>query len=441
MHQTTPAPQLSSDQDHSYQLASKPKIDLPGMAEVGLLELGVNGQELLVGPSGLAAVFFACNAAQMNLYLPHGSRVKLSVHRFFTSEYFLFCLGRETDRLRLQGPKEIDRFAALDSENLVNKLTLEQGYSSGLPAVICDVFAGFNRTKWPQLQYCLWHSITESCYRITKPVDKDKIIEQIKKDLTKVGVEACGEDDGEEDEDYQAKYTQQTKAEALFFHSSLYENEKGLRVLLPDMALEFTDGSYIGTDPQGHFYYNDLETAKTANKYESDKTTNPVGNKRVAWVKFYKDNTLVAEFLGDDSFDVVNLAGMVGYRTSGHWQHSSADSYVEAHLKKEANSSSVTLDISKKIHRIATMTTVDSQLTKAQLGIIGKFHYDSLDNVSKGHYVSYTNDRLVFYESELLSKDFTGYFIPEGRDDNLKILGIDTSRELILSGTTWAITE
>ena len=28
---------------------------------------------------------------------------------------------------------------------------------------------------------------------------KDKIIEQIKKDLTKVGVEACGEDDGEED--------------------------------------------------------------------------------------------------------------------------------------------------------------------------------------------------------------------------------------------------
>ena len=42
-------------------------------------------------------------------------------------------------------------------------------------------------------------------------------------------------------------------------------------------------------------------------------------------------------------------------------------------------------------------------------GITGKFHYDSLDNVSKGHFVSYTNDRLVFYESEVLSKDFTGY--------------------------------
>ena len=63
-----------------------------------------------------------------------------------------------------------------------------------------SVFAGFNRTKWPQLQYFLWNSITESCYRITKPVGKSKIIEQIKKDLTKVGVEAYGEEDGEEED-------------------------------------------------------------------------------------------------------------------------------------------------------------------------------------------------------------------------------------------------
>ena len=61
-----------------------------------------------------------------------------------------------------------------------------------------SVFAGLDRTKWPQLQYFLWNSITESCYRITKPEGKDKIIEQIKKDFTKVGVEAYGEEDGEE---------------------------------------------------------------------------------------------------------------------------------------------------------------------------------------------------------------------------------------------------
>ena len=42
-------------------------------------------------------------------------------------------------------------------------------------------------------------------------------------------------------------YGNQTSAEALFFHSSIYKFVKGLRVLLPDKGLEFSDGSYIGT--------------------------------------------------------------------------------------------------------------------------------------------------------------------------------------------------
>ena len=43
------------------------------------------------------------------------------------------------------------------------------------------------------------------------------------------------------------KYGNQTSAEALFFHSTLRDYVKGLRVLLPDLGLEFSDGSYIGT--------------------------------------------------------------------------------------------------------------------------------------------------------------------------------------------------
>lgn len=46
---------------------------------------------------------------------------------------------------------------------------------------------------------------------------------------------------------YADKYEYQTPAEALFFHSSLHKNVKGLRVILPDKGLEFTDSSYIGT--------------------------------------------------------------------------------------------------------------------------------------------------------------------------------------------------
>ncbi|KAJ7224644.1 hypothetical protein GGX14DRAFT_651259 [Mycena pura] len=240
---------------------------------------------------------------------------------------------------------------------------------------------------------------------------------------------------------YADKYREQTNAEALFFHSSIYSSVKGLRVLLPDKGLEFSDNSYIGTDPSGIFYYDYLETAKTANKYVSGNTRNPRNNNLVAWVKFYKDNTLVAEFLGDDYFNVVSLAHMVDYEYKGSWKESSAQSYVEAHLKKDANSSSVTLDISKASKRKGTMTTNDSDLKAASISDIkGQFHYDNLDDISKGVYVSYTNDRLVFYNDDVHSRGFTGYFIPNGRADSQTLLGISGSTELTLSGTTWKIT-
>lgn len=48
-------------------------------------------------------------------------------------------------------------------------------------------------------------------------------------------------------------------------------------------------------DPAGFFYYNDIETAKSANKYVSNNTRNPADNQLIAWVQFFKDHTLVAE--------------------------------------------------------------------------------------------------------------------------------------------------
>ena len=59
------------------------------------------------------------------------------------------------------------------------------------------------------------------------------------------------------------KYGNQTSAESLFFHSSLHDYLKGLRVLLPDLGLEFSDGSFVGTgafsiDPRRHNYLSIL---------------------------------------------------------------------------------------------------------------------------------------------------------------------------------------
>ena len=65
------------------------------------------------------------------------------------------------------------------------------------------------------------------------------------------------------------------------------------------------------------------------------------------------------------------MASMVNYTHTIYWQESSAESYVEAHLKKDANSSSITLDLSKAIKRKGTMTTDNSDLKAA--GISGIF--------------------------------------------------------------------
>jgi hypothetical protein len=96
------------------------------------------------------------------------------------------------------------------TEQIYLKVELEKslGLSTGLTSIDVvlqevhgsrDVFAGFNRKLWPQRQYFFWNSITQSCDRITNPLGRDKIIEQIKKDIKKVTVEPYDEEDAEED--------------------------------------------------------------------------------------------------------------------------------------------------------------------------------------------------------------------------------------------------
>ena len=188
---------------------------------------------------------------------------------------------------------------------------------------------------------------------------------------------------------------------------------------------------------------------------------------------------------------------MIGYTHAGQWGVSSANSYVEAHLKKDANSSTITLDITKALSKTATMTTSDSTLTASSFSgkcawiwctwmtwplndhadISGHFHYDSLNTISSGTYVSYSNDRLVFYQNDNTGTTFTGYvrcisfmiisanliypdilfsifvssstpafdhdvdiytYIANGRSDSATLLGIQGSTELTLSGTVWS---
>ena len=68
-----------------------------------------------------------------------------------------------------------------------------------------------------------------------------------------------------------------------------------------------------------------------------------------------------------NKFNTVRVAGMEKFGKKGKWGTSSADSFVEAHLEKDAGSSTVTLDMSKASHKVATMTTVDSELKASSL--------------------------------------------------------------------------
>ena len=66
-------------------------------------------------------------------------------------------------------------------------------------------------------------------------------------------------------------------------------------------------------------------------------------------------------------YNTVKIAGMKGFGREGKWVTSSVNSFVEAHLKKDAGSPTVTLDISKSIHKVGTMTTKDSELKASRL--------------------------------------------------------------------------
>ena len=66
-------------------------------------------------------------------------------------------------------------------------------------------------------------------------------------------------------------------------------------------------------------------------------------------------------------FNTVALAGMIGYTHEGKWGASAANSYVEAHLKKNGNSGTITLDVTKAIKITATMTTSDSTLNASSI--------------------------------------------------------------------------
>jgi len=232
--------------------------------------------------------------------------------------------------------------------------------------------------------------------------------------------------------DLKAKYTSRHEAEALFINT----NQKALRVECTDLALEFTDGVYIGKDPEGELFYNhknDL-TGPSTFYYYAERLINPFDKKVLAHIIFYTSskNQPVAEFLGEDPTEALMGASMDKYSHSGRWQ-TLAVMKVSATITKGAGST--TLNISVPTVGKSATVTVSGTLQNRSIDVNGTMHIKNLSTFTSGVYASYNDDRIIFYQSSYSSTDFTAYFIPS--DASATNLGVTSNSTTELNPVSW----
>jgi hypothetical protein len=232
------------------------------------------------------------------------------------------------------------------------------------------------------------------------------------------------------------KYKHQVDGEALLINAG----QKALRLEVPDIGKEFTDGVYIGKDPEGTLFYNhadSFDSAKTS-KYKVDRYVNPFDSKVCAWIKFYHDKveSCHAEFLAYDPTETVKGCDMDGYTATGTWKDLVIGS-ATASIRKYDDETTMTVDV-KVIKKQGTITDSQGVLKDQSVTVQGNLFFKDISQVSQGYYASYNNDRIVFYQSTYNSTDFTAYFVPF--ESSSTQLGIASSSTAEFSTITWTDT-
>ncbi|GJJ08081.1 hypothetical protein Clacol_002288 [Clathrus columnatus] len=157
-------------------------------------------------------------------------------------------------------------------------------------------------------------------------------------------------------EDY---YDQQTAADLLLFRNE--NNLKALRLEAPGIAKEFSDGVYIGKDPPGSLYYDnvsDFEQYQSGtdvnHRYKVTKYTNSK-NKVFIIVKFSSDTkTDYALFKGGDARNALTASQMENHSNYGNWGEL-LNSNTPATLTKSSGQNNLTLSLNK-VQRVANWT-------------------------------------------------------------------------------------
>ncbi|KAJ7655521.1 hypothetical protein B0H17DRAFT_1338044 [Mycena rosella] len=228
-------------------------------------------------------------------------------------------------------------------------------------------------------------------------------------------------------------------ADALLFSGK--HNIKALRLEVPELGKEFSDTQFIGTDPQGIFYYRDGYEFKSGVTvyYKVKKIPNdPQPGKQTVSIKFShdpfttgeKEPKLQAEFRANDLHDTVAAAGMDGYTFHGTW--SNLDTVTATTVFTKFGDSQKIFVASGDLPEKATITLPDNVLDGVNYGdgVRGKLVYRKETDLTLGIQANYNSDRVVFYNNDWNATDFTAYFIPFEIDQTN--LGIPSSQTQIL---------
>jgi len=215
-------------------------------------------------------------------------------------------------------------------------------------------------------------------------------------------------------------YANDVGGAALFFQTN---KSQAVRVEVPGILKEFSDGAYLGTDPEGILYYDKFKDLDGHTSYlvKQDKTKD---NIYVAHIIFYKNSAdkPYAEFLGKDIYQVVTTSGWNDKSSSGDWKDLQIGSSYGT-VTRSDSSTTVTFTfpvIKKKATITLGVITTDSEgndyasdfENQTTIDVKGSLSFRSLDTLADGKYASWAEDRVVFYKDDYRGTDFTAYFIP-----------------------------
>ncbi|KAF9544209.1 hypothetical protein CPC08DRAFT_799885 [Agrocybe pediades] len=228
-----------------------------------------------------------------------------------------------------------------------------------------------------------------------------------------------------------SEFSDQVPAAALLWWWLDTADKFGVRVEVPTLGKEFSNGMYIGRDPEGTLFFNDPDDFHGENssadplKCKYDVYYNNNASSPAFVIQWYTTNAseAFAKFVAKDPNRVAkNLINSA----DGSWSDANASESF-ARITKQSSSNTWTMTI-PSIHKKVTLPTNSASITNRpahnqRVDTMGILVWKDINKIEKGVYADYRDDRIVFTETNEWSVDFCAFFLPLEWSRNLNPLG------------------